>query len=612
MKFRLTKRWIIAVCCSVIIVAMAALVVSTRLASGAQPKMVPISDMLNRAERGELKQATISGDVVTVVTTDDTKLRSIKEANSPLADILRKNGIEVTVAPAEVGFNPTSLIALLPLALIGAVLWFSLRSGGIGNAALSVGRNQPKKVSPNAPTVSFADVAGVHEAKVELAEVVQFLKFPQKFRALGARVPKGVLLVGPPGTGKTLISKAVAGEAGVPFFSMSGSEFVEMFVGVGASRVRGLFREARKNAPCIVFVDEIDAVGRHRTGGVGGNDEREQTLNQLLVEMDGFDGHSNVIVIAATNRPDILDKALLRPGRFDRRVTLDAPDLQGRLAILRVHANGKPLAEDVELETIARLTAGFSGADLANLINEAAILAAREDKNTIGRAEMEESILRVVAGPERKSRIISEDEKVIIAYHEVGHALAMRLVKGGDPVQKVSVISRGHALGITVQTPREDKYLRSRSQLLARMAAAMGGRAAEEIVFGDVTTGAEQDIVYATDIARRMVCDFGMSDLGAISYRRRDEQGGDGLSGEMAARVDEAVNKLVDEARSLALTILTAYRDKLDLIATELQSLETIDGEELDALLQSEPRSLSEWQILAAARSRSSLEAIQS
>ncbi|MBO0782718.1 MAG: ATP-dependent zinc metalloprotease FtsH, partial [Ktedonobacteraceae bacterium] len=396
---------------------------------------------------------------------------------------------------------------------------------------------------------------------------------------------KGVLLVGAPGTGKTLISRAVAGEAGVPFYSVSGSEFVEMFVGVGAARVRDLFKEAKEHAPCIVFIDEIDAVGRQRTNsGTGGSDEREQTLNQLLVEMDGFDKQTNVVVIAATNRPDVLDPALLRPGRFDRRVMLDKPDIKGRLAILAVHADGKPLAPEVNLENLARQTAGFSGADLANLLNEAALLAARNGQDVICKPELEESILRVMAGPERKSRLITDSEKSIIAYHEVGHAIVMRSMPGADPVQKVSAIARGMALGITVQAPAEDRYLLRRSELLAKMAGAMGGRAAEEVIFGDITTGASQDIEYVTNIARRMVCEFGMTPLGNIALKT-DAEGNMMISAETASRIDAEISKLVDQAYSTALNILREKKEKLIAISEHLIEVETIDGTELDAML---------------------------
>jgi cell division protease FtsH len=435
----------------------------------------------------------------------------------------------------------------------------------------------------------------VEEAKQELTEVVEFLKYPEKFVALGARIPKGVLMVGPPGTGKTLISKAVAGEAGVPFFNISGSEFVEMCVGVGASRVRDLFDQAKKNSPCIVFVDEIDAVGRQRGAGFGGgHDEREQTLNQLLVEMDGFDTNTHVIVIAATNRPDVLDPALLRPGRFDRHVTLDRPDIRGRRQILDVHARNKPLEAAVDLDVLARQTPGFSGADLANLINEAAILAARANRKVIGMEELEEAIARVIAGPEKKSRRISEKEKEVIAYHEVGHALVMKALPLCDPVHKVSIISRGMALGWTLSLPQEDKYLVSKQELKQQIAGIMGGRASEEIVFGDVTSGAENDIQRATQMARRMVTQWGMSEkLGTVAMGQKEELvflGRDlgeqrNFSEEVAQLIDEEVRSLIKEAYETAKRILTEQRTKMDTVVERLKVEETIDAAELDKIL---------------------------
>ncbi len=483
--------------------------------------------------------------------------------------------------------------------LIAAFMWWVLRQTQSGNnQAISFGRSRARMIAGDKPAITFADVAGVDEAKQELTEIVEFLKYPDKFVALGARIPKGVLLVGPPGTGKTLLSKAVAGEAGVPFFSISGSEFVEMFVGVGASRVRDLFDQAKKNSPCIVFVDEIDAVGRQRGAGLGGgHDEREQTLNQLLVEMDGFDTNTHVIVIAATNRPDVLDPALLRPGRFDRHVTLDRPDIKGRRSILDVHARNKPLDSTVDLDVLARQTPGFSGADLANLINEAAILAARANKKVIGMDELEEAIARVIAGPERKSRRISEHEKEIIAYHETGHALVMKALPHTDPVHKVSVISRGMALGWTLSLPEEDKYLISRDELMDQIAGIMGGRVAEEIVFNDITSGAENDIQRATQMARRMVTQWGMSDkLGTVTMGHKEELvflGRDlgeqrNYSEEVAAIIDEEVRRIIDHGYQTAKTILTQQRVKMDAVVDRLKVVETIDGKELDEIIAAE------------------------
>ncbi|HEV2030264.1 MAG TPA: ATP-dependent zinc metalloprotease FtsH [Candidatus Dormibacteraeota bacterium] len=495
------------------------------------------------------------------------------------------------------------LSVLLPniilVILIAAFMWWVLRQTQSGNnQAMSFGRSRARLIAGDKPAITFADVAGVDEAKQELSEIVEFLKYPEKFVALGARIPKGVLLVGPPGTGKTLLSKAVAGEAGVPFFSISGSEFVEMFVGVGASRVRDLFDQAKKNSPCIVFVDEIDAVGRQRGAGLGGgHDEREQTLNQLLVEMDGFDTNTHVIVIAATNRPDVLDPALLRPGRFDRHVTLDRPDIKGRRSILDVHARNKPLDTTVDLEVLARQTPGFSGADLANLINEAAILAARANKKVIGMDELEEAIARVIAGPERKSRRISDHEKEIIAYHEVGHALVMKALPHTDPVHKVSIISRGMALGWTMSLPEEDKYLISRDELMDQIAGIMGGRVAEELVFGDITSGAENDIQKATQMARRMVTQWGMSDkLGNVAMGHREELvflGRDlgeqrNYSEEVAAIIDEEIRSIVDHGYQTAKAILTQQRRQMDAVVEQLKVVETLDGKELDQILARE------------------------
>ncbi|PWH19151.1 MAG: cell division protein FtsH, partial [Ardenticatenia bacterium] len=462
------------------------------------------------------------------------------------------------------------------------------------NQALSFGKSRARMFTGDKPTVTFDDVAGVDEAKHELAEVVEFLRDPGKFISLGARIPKGILMVGPPGCGKTLLAKAVSGEAGVPFFSISGSEFVEMFVGVGASRVRDLFEQAKRNSPCIVFVDEIDAVGRHRGAGLGGShDEREQTLNQILVEMDGFDTDTNVIVMAATNRPDILDPALLRPGRFDRRVVLDRPDRVGREKILQVHVRGKPLDPDVNVEAIARQTPGFVGADLENLVNEAAILAARRNKKSIGMAEFQEAIEKVIAGPERKSRVISEEEKRIIAYHEAGHAVVMKVLPDCDPVHKVSIVARGMAGGYTMTLPEEDSRLRHRNKFKADMAALLGGRAAEELIFHDVTTGASNDLERATKMARSMVTQYGMSEkLGPITFGEKDELIFLGreiaeqrnYSEEIARQIDREVRRLVEEAYQTAKNVLITHRDKLVALAENLIREETVDAAKLNAL----------------------------
>lgn len=544
----------------------------------------PISDVLNMADHHALIAVTISGNDIFATAKNGQRYHAVKEDGQSVTDTFRHDDVTVTIDNGQQNPLMQALVDMLFLGLVAGIVYLFLRRGGLSGQAFSFSRSKARRFNESRPSILFKDVAGVEEAKMELEEIVEFLKYPSRFIAMGARIPKGVLLVGAPGTGKTLLSRAVAGEAGVSFFSISGSEFVEMFVGVGAARVRDLFREAKEHAPCIIFIDEIDAVGRQRTNsGAGGNDEREQTLNQLLVELDGFDKHTNVVVIAATNRPDVLDPALLRPGRFDRQVMLDKPDIRGRLAILEVHAQGKPLAEDVNLTDLARQTAGFSGADLANVLNEAALLAARQRQEVIHKAELDEAILRVMAGPERKSRVITEAEKAIIAYHEVGHAIVMRSIPGADPVQKVTAISRGMALGITVQAPSEDRYLMRKSELLAKMAGAMGGRAAEELIFGDITTGASQDIEYVTNIARRMVCEFGMSPLGLISIK--GEEGPSSISAETAAKIDREIAILVDQAYNTALTILQEKKDRLIAIAEHLMEVETIDGRELDTML---------------------------
>lgn len=492
----------------------------------------------------------------------------------------------------------TALGYILPFLILGGAFFFIFRQAqGSNNAAMSFGKSKARMFTGDHPTVTFVDVAGVEEAKEELKEVVEFLREPQKFISLGARIPKGVLLVGPPGTGKTLLAKAVSGEAGVPFFSISGSEFVEMFVGVGASRVRDLFDQAKRHSPCIVFVDEIDAVGRQRGAGLGGShDEREQTLNQMLVEMDGFDTDTNIIIMAATNRPDILDPALLRPGRFDRRVVLDRPDVRGREAILKVHVRGKPLEENIDLSVIARSTPGFVGADLENLVNEAAILAARRNKTLIGQSEFEESIERVIAGPERKSRLISQEEKRIVAYHEAGHAVVMHVLPNGDPVQKVSIISRGMAAGYTLALPQEDRLLMAKKKMFADMVGLLGGRAAEELVFDDITSGASNDIERVSKLARTMVMRMGMSeDLGPMVYGQKEELIFLGreiseqrdYSENVAEKIDKEVRSIVNDAYREAKQILTDYRDKLDAVATKLLEVETLSKEEFEKIFPS-------------------------
>ncbi len=559
---------------------------------------------------------TVSSNKILLTRHDGSQYDATVDDNFVITQVLKDNNIHYGpytnaqgAHPADVTlkYEPPStfsyllniLTAFLPFLLIGGLLIFMMRQAqGSNNQALSFGKSRARIFMGNKPTVTFADVAGVDEAKQELQEVVEFLKYPDKFAAVGARIPRGVLLVGPPGTGKTLISRAVAGEAGVPFFSISGSEFVEMFVGVGASRVRDLFDQAKRNAPCIVFVDEIDAVGRQRGAGLGGShDEREQTLNQILVEMDGFDTNTNVIVIAATNRPDVLDPALLRPGRFDRQVVLDRPDIRGRLAILQVHARGKPLDRSVQLETLAKQTPGFSGADLQNLLNEAAILSARRSKRTIGMSELEEAIDRVIAGPERKSRIISEREKAITAYHEVGHALVARALPNCDPVHKVSIVARGSMGGYTRLLPIEDRYLNSKPQFEDYLAFALGGHVAELVIFGEVTTGASNDIERATAIARKMVTEYGMSSkLGPIALGHKEEMVFLGreigeqknYSEQTAREIDEEIRAIIMGAFAKAHHILTKHKDRLIMISEKLIREETLEGVAFEALFTAE------------------------
>jgi len=512
--------------------------------------------------------------------------------DAPGSCTVKYSAVEESAAGQWLGLLIT---AFLPVLLIGGFIFFMMRQAqGTNNQAMSFGKSRARMFLGNKTVITFNDVAGVDEAKQELTEVVEFLKYPEKFNSLGARIPRGVLLVGPPGTGKTLLARAVAGEAGVPFFSISGSEFVEMFVGVGASRVRDLFEQAKRNSPCIVFVDEIDAVGRQRGAGLGGShDEREQTLNQILVEMDGFDTNTNVIVVAATNRPDVLDPALLRPGRFDRQVVLDRPDIKGRREILNVHIKGKPLDKTVDLDELARRTPGFSGADLANLVNEAAILAARHNKKSVGMGDFNEATDRVVAGPERRSRLISPAEKTIIAYHEGGHAVVQRVLPKCDPVSKVTIVSRGMALGYTMSLPSEDRYLHSKSEFEDKIAGMLAGHVSEELVFGDTTTGASNDIERATGLARAMVTQYGMSEkLGPLSFGKKDEMIFLGreiseqrnYSDEVAAKIDAEVRAIIDHAYQRAKEALVKHRDVLDKLAALLVEKETIEGEEFETL----------------------------
>jgi cell division protease FtsH len=514
-----------------------------------------------------------------------------------VAGQLNDANIPFEVDPPNNGFWFTLIGTLAPILLIVLffILFMSSMQGG-GNRVMSFGKSRARRMTKDSPKVTFADVAGAEEAVQELTEIKEFLEAPQKFQKLGARIPKGALLVGPPGTGKTLLARAVAGEAGVPFFSISGSDFVEMFVGVGASRVRDLFEQAKQNSPCIIFMDEIDAVGRQRGAGLGGgHDEREQTLNQLLVEMDGFDSKSGIIMLAATNRPDILDPALLRPGRFDRQIVVDRPDLPGREKILKVHTRGKPLGPDVDIGTLARGTPGFTGADLANLVNEAALLAARHDKDQIDMIEMEEAVDRVIAGPERKTRLISEKEKEITAYHEAGHAIVGALQPEADPVHKISIIPRGQALGVTMSLPTEDRFMMSRGQLMAQLAMMLGGRAAERVVFEEITTGASNDLEKVTQTARQMVTRFGMSDkLGPMAlghqqgqvFMGRDFNNQPDYSDEIAFQIDKEIRRIVDESYDLAEDLLVRNRVLLDKLSKELIEYETVDAKHLLRLIE--------------------------
>ena len=596
-----------------VLVAGTVALLYTWVTSSAPSSSAPYSQFYSDVKADKVQSVSQDGETLTVTPKGGGAPYTVVVPNSITGDVYA----DMQKASAEGGHPDTVptyakkqtadtswigllLTGLLPLIVIGGFIFFMMRQAqGTNNQALSFGKSRARMFLGNKTVVTFADVAGVDEAKTELQEVVEFLKYPEKFNSLGARIPRGVLLVGPPGTGKTLMARAVAGEAGVPFFSISGSEFVEMFVGVGASRVRDLFDQAKRNSPCIVFVDEIDAVGRQRGAGLGGShDEREQTLNQILVEMDGFDTNTNVIVVAATNRPDVLDPALLRPGRFDRQVILDRPDMRGRVAILKVHTKGKPLDKGIVIEEVARQSPGFSGADLANLVNEAAILSARRNKKVIGMNEFSEALERIVAGPERKSRVISDEEKRIIAYHEGGHAVVQRILPKCDPVAKVTVISRGMALGYTMALPTEDRYLQSKTEFEDKIAGLLAGNVAERLVFGDTTTGASNDIEKATDLARRMVTEFGMSDrLGPLSFGKRDElvflgrEIGEqrNYSDEVAKQIDEEVRAIIDRAYVRATETLTEHRDRLDRLAEKLIAEETVDSEGFEQLFEDLP-----------------------
>lgn len=559
---------------------------------------ISYTHFLQQVQEKKVEKVTIVDNTIRGKLKDGTEFTTVVPNDPSLIGTLRDEGVDIKAEqPPQPPWWTTIFSSILPMLLLIGVWFFIMQqTQGGGNRVMSFGKSRAKLHSEEKIKVSFKDVAGADEAKQELEEVVEFLKHPKKFNDLGARIPKGVLLFGPPGTGKTLLARAVAGEAGVPFFSISGSDFVEMFVGVGASRVRDLFEQAKKNAPCIVFIDEIDAVGRQRGAGLGGgHDEREQTLNQLLVEMDGFGVNEGIIIIAATNRPDILDPALLRPGRFDRQVTVDRPDVKGRQEILKVHTRGKPVAKDVDLDVLARRTPGFTGADLSNLVNEAALLAARRNKKRIEMPELEEASERVVAGPERKSKVISDKERKLTAYHEAGHALVGMLLPNADPVHKVSIIPRGRAGGYTLMLPKEDRYYATRSELLDQLKTFLGGRVAEELVLKEISTGAQNDLERATDLVRKMITQWGMSEnLGPITFGRRQEQvflGRDiaqdrNYSEEVAYAIDQEVRRLIEEAYAKTQEILRTNMAKLELMANALLERETLEAHELEELMK--------------------------
>ena len=559
---------------------------------------ITYSAFMKHVQQDEVKQVTIVDNVISGKLKDGKDFSTVAPSDDSLIPTLRTRDIEIKAElPPQPPWWTTILSSLLPMLLIVGI-WFMLmqQSQGGGGRVMNFGKSRARRYDEDNIKITFKDVAGADEAKQELEEVVEFLKHPKKYNDLGAKIPKGVLLYGPPGTGKTLLAKAVAGEAGVPFFSISGSDFVEMFVGVGASRVRDLFEQAKKSAPCIVFIDEIDAVGRQRGAGLGGgHDEREQTLNQLLVEMDGFGANEGIIMIAATNRPDILDPALLRPGRFDRQIVVDRPDIKGRQEILKVHVKGKPISSEVELGVIARRTPGFTGADLSNLVNEAALMAARKNKNKIDMPEMEEAAERVIMGPERRSRVISDKEKRLTAYHEGGHTLVGMLLDNTDPVHKVTIIPRGRAGGYTLSLPKEDRYYATRSEMLDELKVLLGGRVAEALVLKEISSGASNDLQRATSLARQMICEYGMSpELGPMTFGHRQDQvflgrdiGRDkDYSEEVAAKIDKEIRKFIDEAYQKTESLLNENMDKLHLIADALIERETLEGEEIDQLMK--------------------------
>jgi len=579
-------------------IAALAILLFNSLTPPAKQKEIVYSDFLEAVEDGRVVSVTIKGHKVTGQLSDGSAFRTILPPDPQVVPLLRAKGVRIAAKSEETPFLHSFLISWVPiLVLIGLWIFFMRQMQVGGGKAFSFGRSRARMFTKDqGKRVTFKDVAGIEESKEEVREIIEFLKDPQKFTKLGGRIPKGILLVGPPGTGKTLLAKAIAGEADVPFLSISGSDFVEMFVGVGASRVRDLFAQAKKNAPCIVFIDEIDAVGRYRGAGLGGgHDEREQTLNQLLVEMDGFESNEGIIVIAATNRPDILDPALLRPGRFDRQVVVPIPDVKGREEILKVHTRNTPLADDVDLGVIARSTPGFTGADLENLVNEAALLAARKNKNRVGMEELEAAKDKVLMGTERKSMIISEEERRDTAYHEAGHALVAKLTPGSDPIHKVSIIPRGQALGVTQQLPTDDRHIYSKEYLLANITTLMGGRAAEEVVLGHFTTGAGNDIERATEIARKMVCEWGMSErLGPLSFGRREEQVFLGkelvmhkdYSEKTAQEIDEEVRRIVNECYERAKGLIEQNIEVLHRLAGALLERESLTGDEIEEVLK--------------------------